>query len=184
MPKEEKEKQVQVNLANWSEGKKHQQTIEELFDGNVRYLKLIKEKFGEAAAIDGFHATTDFTFNKNMSGLMKMGDKYLKSVAKTTLLKKLLINFFINMQHVVDLNCIQKFEFSQEGAEIIVEGCTGKMAWIKGLKNNKATDVFTADDYCKYTCIPTVSKFLDVANAKNHAEIHHMGCHQKISFVE
>ncbi|MHA1264127.1 MAG: hypothetical protein ACTSRS_02730 [Candidatus Helarchaeota archaeon] len=184
MTNKEEANQIQVNFRGWNDQMKHKQTLEELFDGNVRYLKLIKHQLGDQAAIEGFRATVDFTFNKNMSGLLKLGDSFLKSVSKLTLLEKITTNFFINMQHIVKLECIKKLDLSPATSEIIIKNCTGKKAWITGLKNNKATDLFSDEDYCKYTCVPTLRKFLEVAHAKNTAEFTEDGCHQVIKFLE
>ncbi|NVM53016.1 MAG: hypothetical protein HWN66_04885 [Candidatus Helarchaeota archaeon] len=179
----ELEWQVQKKFNIWNDKRKHSTTLEELFDGNVRYLKLLKSKGSEQDVKDGFQATVDFTFEKNMGALVKLGAAFLKRVSKKILLKKIISSFFINMQHVVKLDRIKKYEFYPDYTEIIIKKCTGKRAFKLGLKNNNATNMFGEEDYCKYSCITLFNKLLSVANAKSTVELEKRGCHHIIKFV-
>lgn len=184
---EEEEKlewQVQKKMNFWKDKRKYKQTIEELFNGNVRYLKFIKNRIGQEACMDAFKETIDFTSEKYMSTLRRLGASLLSKISKKILLKRILGSFFINMQHVVDLNCIKKLEFYPDYTEIIIEKCTAKRAWKIGLKNNKATDMFTFDDYCKYSCTPLINKFLELTKAQSNVEFKKRGCHHIIKFIK
>jgi len=175
------EDQKQMNI--WDEKRRHKMTLEELFDGNARYMKFIASRLGSEGVKEGFQATVDFTFEKNMGGLRKMGATFLKAVSKKLLLKKVVIGYYVNMQHVVDLKCIRKMEFNPDSAEIIIEKCTAKTAWKMGLKNNQATDIFEPEDYCEQSCIASFKKFLDVPNATVTTEFQKRGCRQIIKLV-
>lgn len=183
--KEELESEGQQKLKNWNDEQKYKTALEELFNGNVRYMKFIKTRIppGSNLMNDAFQATIDYTFNRAMAPLMKLGEDYLKNVPKPLLLKRVLGNFFINMQHVVRLECIQKLEYYPDYAEIIIDKCTGKHAWKMGVTNNKASDLFTEDDYCKYSCAPLVNRFLKIANAQSTVEFQKEGCHHIIKIV-
>lgn len=183
---EETESQGQQKLKNWKDDQKYQTALEELFNGMVRYMKFIKTRMppGSNLVSDAFQVTIDYTFNKTMAPLMKLGEDYLKSVPKQLLLKRLLGNFFINMQHVVRLECIKKLEYYPDHVEIIVDKCTGKQAWIMGVKNTKAADLFTDEDYCKYSCAPLVNRFLKIASAQSTVEFQKEGCHHIIKILD
>jgi hypothetical protein len=183
---EEVESEGQQKLKNWKDDQKYKAALEELFNGNVRYMKFIKTRMPSGSNLlnEAFQATIDYTFNRAMAPLMKLGEDYLKNVPKQLLLKRLLGNFFINMQHVVRLDCIQKLEYYPDHAEIVIDKCTGKRAWKMGVQTNKATDLFTDEDYCKYSCAPLVSRFLKVANAQSTVEFQKEGCHHIIKIEE
>ena len=183
---EEVDSEGKQQLKNWKVDQKYKTTLEELFNGNVRYMKFIKTRMPPESNLvsEAFQATIDYTFNKTMAPLMKLGEGYLSKVPKPTLLKRLLGNFFINMQHVVTLDCIQKLEYYPDYTEIIIDKCTGKHAWRMGVKNNKATDLFTEEDYCKYSCAPLVNRFLKVAGAQSTVEFQKEGCHHIIKIIE
>ncbi|TFG05401.1 MAG: hypothetical protein EU536_02210 [Promethearchaeota archaeon] len=169
----------QKNKNTWDAKRRYAQTLEELFDGNVRYLKILKNK-DEQAVKDGFQATVDFTFEKNMGLLRKLSVALFTPIARKLVLKQIIASFFKEMQHVVRLDCIQKIEFNSNSVEIIIDKCTGKRAWKLGLKNNQATELFTEEDYCNYSCIPLLNKFLGLVNAENTVELQKRGCHHKI----
>jgi hypothetical protein len=180
------ESQGQQKLKNWKDDQKYKTTLEELFNGNVRYMKFIKTRIppGSNLLSEAFQATIDYTFDKTMAPLIKLGESYLSGVPKQLLLKRLLGNFFINMQHVVRLECIQKLIYYPDYAEIIIDKCTGKQAWIMGVKNNKAGDLFTDEDYCKYSCAPLVNRFLKIASAQSTVEFQKEGCHHIIKIMD
>ncbi|MHA1652214.1 MAG: hypothetical protein ACTSYB_18685 [Candidatus Helarchaeota archaeon] len=176
--------QVQKKLNRWDEKRRAKAAVEELMEGKVRYLKFIKNQLGPDAIEKVLERFVIDTFDKNMGGLTKLGAGFLKKISKNALLKKIISSFYINMQHLVDLDCLKKLEFYPNQIEIVIKKCTAKRAWKLGLKNNKAKDLFSEDDYCQKVCIPTFNKFLQVANAQSNYRILKRGCEQVISFVD
>ena len=180
----ELEWKVQKKLNIWNMKQKHSSTLEELFDGNIRYLKFIKERTDEETLKDAFELTANFAFDKNMSGIMKAMATLLKTISKRILLKRIVNQFWVSMQYIVDLDCIKKIEYNPEFTEIIVQKCTGKRAWKKGLKNNKAKDLFSLEDHCEHSCVKLLNKLLELVNAKCEVEFTKTGCRQIIKFIE
>ena len=173
----------QKKTNTWDQKRLHRQALEELFDGNVRYMKFIKAKLGENLVKDGFQATVDFTYEKNMNALTRFFLKLLKPLAKKFLLKTIVTTYYTKMQHVVELPCLKQLDIKPDGSiEIVVEKCTGKTVWKNGLRNNTAVDIFGAEDYCKYSCIPSLNKLIEVVNAQSTVEFEKRGCHQLIKF--
>ncbi len=174
----------QKKTNTWENNRRHRQVLEELFDGNVRYMKFIKTKLGENLVKDGFQATADFTFEKNMSGLTKFFIKMFKPLAKKFLLKTIVTTYYTKMQHVVDLDCIKKLEMNPDGSmSIAIDKCTAKTVWKNGLRNNNASELFGVEDYCKYSCIPSLNKLIGVVNAQCSTEFEKRGCQQVIKFL-
>ncbi|MHA1232119.1 MAG: hypothetical protein ACTSRP_24845 [Candidatus Helarchaeota archaeon] len=177
---EELDWNVQKNMNVWKDKKKHQQTLEELFNGNVRYLKFIRERLGEDAVLDGFKATVEFTYKKNMGGMEKMAAVILKTISRKILMKMIINAYYINMQHIVDLKCIKRLEHKDGVTEIEIEKCTAKRVWNIGLRNNGVKDVFSPEDYCKHSCIPTLKRILEVVEVEIEVDFSKKGCRQII----
>ena len=174
----------QKKTNTWENNRRHKQALEELFDGNVRYMKFIKTKLGETLVKDGFQATADFTFEKNMGGLTKLFIKMFKPLAKKFLLKTIVTTYYTKMQHVVDLDGIKKLEINPDGSiNLSIDKCSAKTVWKNGLRNNNAAELFGAEDYCKYSCIPSINKLIGVVNAQCAAEFEKRGCQQVIKFL-
>ncbi|MHA1264752.1 MAG: hypothetical protein ACTSRS_05890 [Candidatus Helarchaeota archaeon] len=181
-PEERLDWEEHKKVNTWDEKRQYQQTLEELFDGNVRYLKFLREKGGEELVKKGFQATVDYTYNKNMGILRKLSVALFKPLAKKMVFKQIISSFFTGMQHVVKLDCIKKLAFDNNSTEIIIEKCSGKRAWKMGLKNNQATELFGLEDYCKYSCVPLFHKFLGLVKAQSTVEFQKRGCHHHIKF--
>ncbi|MHA1271392.1 MAG: hypothetical protein ACTSPY_16480 [Candidatus Helarchaeota archaeon] len=184
MDENELDWKIQKKLNVWKDNAKYKRTIEELFNGNVRYLKFIKTRMNDQAVSDAFQNTVNFTYEKSMGPLTKLGAELLKKISKNILLKRIIGSFFINMQHVVEIKCVKKLEFQADQTEIIIDKCTAKKAWKQGLKNNNAKELFTDEDYCKNSCIPTLNKFLELTKARATPEFNKKGCHLIVKFIE
>ena len=175
---------VQKKLNIWDEKRKYKSTLEELIDGHARYAKFIKIKMGDDAMMEAFRETIECTYDKNMGALNRLGVAFLSKVSKKILHRKIVNSFFINMQHVVELSCIRKLEYYPDYTEIIIDKCTGKRAWKMALKKNNANDLFSEEDYCKYSCIPLFNRFLTLSKAQTNAEFSKRGCHQIVKFIK
>ena len=179
---------VQKKMNDWGEKRRYNAALEELMEGKVRYLKFIKlnmEKMGRPNAVD--EALEEFvkdTFNKNMSGLTKLGAEVLKMLSKKVLLKKIITSFFINLQHLVNLDRMKKLEFYPDRTEIVIQKCTAKRAWKLGVKNNKVKELFTDLDFCTKFCSKTFNRFLEVAGAQSTVEFQKRGCQHLVKFVK
>lgn len=183
-PNDEVEWEVQKNLNIWDDKRRATSALEELMEGKVRYLKFIKLGMGPEAVDEVLGRFVNETFDKNMSGLTKLGAGFLKKISKKTLLNKILTSFFINMQHMVNLSCIKKLEFYPDRVDLVIQKCTAKRAWKLGLKKNKAEELFSEETYCEKMCFPTFNKFLGVADAKSTVELQNRGCQHGIKSIK
>ncbi|MHA1130369.1 MAG: hypothetical protein ACTSQI_15480 [Candidatus Helarchaeota archaeon] len=172
--------EVQKNLNVWNESRRANEALEELMAGKIRYLKFIKTKMGADAVDEVLGIFVQDTFDKNMSGLTKLGAGFLKKISKNILLKKIITSFFINMQHMVKLDRIKKLEFYPDHTELVIQKCTAKRAWKLGLKANQAKELFSDDEYCAKFCTKTFTKFLSAANAETSVELQKRGCEHVI----
>ncbi|MFX1294777.1 MAG: hypothetical protein ACFFD2_07985 [Promethearchaeota archaeon] len=181
---EEVKWEVQKKLNTWDFKKRARSTLEELMEGKTRYLKYIKINMGPEAVDDVLEIFVKDIYDKKMSGLKKFGATLLKKISKKILLKRIITSFFINMQHLVNLERIKKLEFYSDHIDIVIQKCTAKRAWKLGLKINNATDLFTNEEYCEKFCFPTFNKFLGVANAYSTVEFEKRGCQHIISIIK
>ncbi len=172
--------EVQKKLNYWDERRRATGALEELMEGKIRYLKFIKTKMGADAVNEAFGEFVKDQYIKNMGGLTKLGANFLKKISKKILLGKIITGFYINMQHLVDLNCIKKMEFNNGQAETIIQKCTAKRAWKLGLKNNNVKELFSEEEYCEKLCVPLFKKLLAVADATSSSELEKRGCLHKI----
>ncbi|NVM27560.1 MAG: hypothetical protein HWN65_01850 [Candidatus Helarchaeota archaeon] len=175
--------EVQKKLNIWDEKRRANETLEELFEGKVRYLKIINRGMGTEALHEALKEFVNDMYDKNMSGLTKLGAGFLVKVAKKTLLSKIITSFFINMQHMVNLKCLKKLELYSDRTELVIHKCTAKRAWKLGIRNNKMEDILTAEDYCKFLCVPLFNRLLEVAKAGTKVEFQKRGCEQVIQFL-
>ena len=179
----ELEWEVQKKLNVWDLKRRANATLEELMEGKVRYLKFIKIKIGPKAVEDVLGIFVQDNFNKNMSGLTKLGAGVLKKVSKKILLKKIVTSFFINLQHLVNIDRIAKMEFYPDLTEVVIQKCTAKRAWKLGLRNNDAEKLFTNLEFCEKFCHPMFNRFLGVADAHSTVKFQKRGCEHFIKFL-
>ncbi len=172
--------EVQKKLNVWDEKRRAISALEELFEGKIRYLKIINRGMGSEAVDKALAEFVDDMYDKNMGGLTKLGADFLGKVSKKTLLSKIITSFWINMQHMVKLSCLKKLEFYPESVELVIQKCTAKRAWKLGIRNNQMKDVLGAEGYCKKLCVPLFNRLLEVANAQTTAEFQKRGCEQVI----
>lgn len=179
---EDLEWEVQKKLNVWDDNRRANEALEELMAGKIRYLKFIKLNMGPEAVDEVLGIFVQDTYNKNMSGLTKLGAGFLKKISKSMLLKKIITSFLINMQHMVKIDRIRKLEFYPDHMKLAVLKCTAKRAWKLGLKTNDAKELFTDDEYCEKFCTKTFSRFLEVADAETTFELQKRGCEHTIKF--
>lgn len=176
--------EVQKKLNVWDLKRRANAALEELMEGKIRYLKFIKIKIGPKAVDEVLGIFVQENFDKNMSGLTKLGAGVLKKVSKKVLLKKIITSFFINMQHMVNLDRIKKLEFYPDLTELVIQKCTAKRAWKLGLRGNNAEKLFTNLEYCEKFCYPMFNKFLGVADAHSTVKYEKRGCKHFIKFLD
>lgn len=179
---EEVEWEIQKKLNIWDDKRRANETLEELFEGKVRYLKIINRGMGKEAVYQALKEFVNDMYDKNMGALTKLGAGFLGKISKKILLNKIITSFFINMQHMVDLRTLKKLEFYPDRTELVIQKCTAKRAWKLGIKNNKMENVLKAEDYCQNLCIPLFDRLLGVANAQTIAELQKRGCDHLIKF--
>ena len=179
---EEVDWEVQKKLNVWDMKRRANAALEELFEGKIRYLKIINRGMGSEAVDKALAEFVDDMYDKNMGGLTKLGADFLSKIAKKTLLNKIITSFWINMQHMVNLDCLKKLEFYPDRTELVIQKCTAKRAWKLGIRNNNMKEVLGAEDYCKKMCVPLFNRLLEVAKASSSAEFQKRGCEQVIKF--
>ena len=176
--------EVHKELNTWDEARRSNATLDELMDGKVRYLRIIHRGLGRKAYEDALGEFVDDMYAKNMKGLTKLGANFLAKVSKRILRNKIITSFWVNLQHLVNLKCLKRMEFTPERVDIAIQKCTAKRSFKLGVKNCGVTKHFSDDDFCVYLCYPLFNRLLGVAKAQSSITYQKRGCKHIVEFIE
>ncbi|MHA1379657.1 MAG: hypothetical protein ACTSRG_14895 [Candidatus Helarchaeota archaeon] len=160
----------------WTDKQKYDISLKNTLDLNVIIMLIMKEHFGGKEAIKKFYDSKNKLVEIRIGKAVRLGSKVVKTLSPQKFIDIFISQILKNLQFMVPLKCITNIERLEKKIIIHIDDCLCKRLFRQSIRNFKAKDQLTYEDFCKYNCIPTMQTFANLGNVKVSADFRKKGC--------